>query len=282
MHQGRSGLRQLLRGALRRALARHRRTSLRAGVRPPPVAVAARPAAGLEEAAHDLRQLHERPVSQGGRSRSRRPRVRRHGRGRLARLPGSHQAQLADAQLGERPLRALSRAVTRLAGRLGRGRRAQGPRRSPAADRLRGALHFLRASAGADRSRRSRRHRLGDRRRGRADPARDRCGPNGPPNCATPAEPPAPPSSSSSGAGRARSRTGDCWTGGSGTDSRGRWFRRRFSNRSGRRDLTPSRRSLRRFQATVASLRARGCERSSRGFPRAWQAPRAPPRAPGS
>ena len=62
-------------------------------------------AGGVEASPHDLRQLDERPLPQGHPTRAYRRGVRRNGAGRLARLPSSHQAKLADAEVRKRPLR---------------------------------------------------------------------------------------------------------------------------------------------------------------------------------
>ena len=72
LRQGLAGLRPLLRRDVRRALARRSRPSLRAGLRPAAMAGAAGAAAAVEAAAHDLRQLDERPVPRADPGRLRR------------------------------------------------------------------------------------------------------------------------------------------------------------------------------------------------------------------
>ncbi len=161
VRQGRSWVRQLLRGAL----ARRSRPSVRAGLRPEALACAVRSADALEEAADDLRELHERPLPQGRRSCIHRPGVRRHGARGPACLPSLGQAQFADAKLHPGPLQRRAGADPHLAGRLGRGRRAHEPHRTPQADQLRCALHLVRAAPGADRRRRSAGRRVGHRGR---------------------------------------------------------------------------------------------------------------------
>ena len=81
--EGLARLRPLLRGDVRRALARRARPSLRAGLRPASLARATRAAAALDAAADDLRELDERPVPRGHPARVHRAGLRRDGARRL-------------------------------------------------------------------------------------------------------------------------------------------------------------------------------------------------------
>ena len=104
------------------SVSRRERPPVRARLRSHAAAEAVEPADGLASAANDLRQFDERSVSQGRATRVRRCRVRNYGERRLARVSGSHQAQLPHARVCQRALRGPTCAGPHMDGGLGRGR----------------------------------------------------------------------------------------------------------------------------------------------------------------
>ena len=102
LHEGQPRLQALLRGDLRRAVPRGARAPVRAGLRPAARSGQARGAAPLADPEADLRELDERPVPGGRPDRLHRRRRPGHGAGRVAHLPGAHEAARAHAGAPER------------------------------------------------------------------------------------------------------------------------------------------------------------------------------------
>src|SRR6267154_2373549 len=132
LHQNQHGLRFLLRRALLGALLRHAWPSLRERFRPDAEAWPVTAAASLAPTAHDLCEFDERPFSQGCAKGIHRARLRHHGRGGLAYLPGSNEALFIDAQFPEEPLRQRTGTVAYVVWGI-RGERHKALARAPSA-----------------------------------------------------------------------------------------------------------------------------------------------------
>ena len=214
VHEDRPRLRQLLRGPIRRTLARRRRPS--AGFRSEAMAGAARRAGTLAQAEADIRQLDERPFPQAGAGGVRGPGVRSHGADIATCLSGIDQAFVPHARLCPSALRRNRSAGPYMARRIDR---------EPRARRTAGAPE---TNAGSDSFRSSPCSALSVRSTSTASPGRSseakavrergRWNPNGRESCAINAAAAKPRSSSSSGAARAQSRAEESWTAELGTN----------------------------------------------------------------
>src|SRR5438093_11431344 len=103
MHEDHGRLRPLLCRAFLGALSRRSGATVRKRLRPDATSRQDSSAARLETPPHDLRELDERPVPQGGSEILRRSGVRYDGGSTLARVPGAHEAQFAYARLSADP-----------------------------------------------------------------------------------------------------------------------------------------------------------------------------------
>ena len=201
LHGNHARLRQLLRGALCRTMARRARTPLRAGLRPPPLAVAARPAGALAQTAHDLRQFDERPVPQTRAARLHRRRFRPDGNDGPPHLSGPDETELAHAGLPAPHISRRGGAGTHLVRRIGRGPPGPGQNPASASGAGGGPLSVDRATPGSRGRHRPRRHIPGSSWAARAVRTRVRCVTNGFAISATSASARMCRSFSSSGAG---------------------------------------------------------------------------------